>query len=286
MYDDYRNVEVVGASECLPNGWLLVTKMDAQEAFAPLKGIQKESVVFGLVGLSFMVLIASYLARAITLPLQKLEQAAIKVSGGDLRAQAEIISQDEIGGLAQVFNSMINQLRQLYEGLEQKVKERTQELAERVDEISHEKEKLSTILFGIGDGVFVIDNNFKIILWNKAAENISGFSAKDIIGKKYDSALKFINEKTGEQADDFIKKTIEIGEIQEMPSYTLLVKEDNAQIAVADSSAPLKDKSGNTIGCVVVFRDSTKEGAGKKAVENAMQGHVLEKTELIGLFKK
>lgn len=259
VYDDYRKVKVVGASECLPNGWLLVTKIDAQEAFAPLKGIQKESLIFGVIILSFMVLIASYLSRAITLPLQKLEEAAMKVSSGDLRAQAEIISQDEIGGLAQIFNSMINQLRQLYEGLEQKVKERTQELAERVDEIGREKDKLSTILFGIGDGVFVIDNDSKIILWNKAAENISGFPSKEIVGKKYDNALKFINEKTGEPADDFIKKTIESGDIQEMPSYTLLVKENNSQIAVADSSAPLKSKDGKTIGCVVVFRDSTKE---------------------------
>lgn len=259
IYDDYRAVKVVGASECLPNGWLLITKIDAQEALSPLTSIQKESLVFGIIVLSFIVLIAFYLSKAITLPLQKLEQAAMKVSSGDLSAQAEIISQDEIGGLAQIFNGMINQLRQLYEGLEQKVKERTQELAERVDEIGREKEKISTILFGIGDGVFVIDNDFKIILWNKAAENISGFSAKEVMGKKYDSALKFINEKTGDSAGDFIKKTIEIGEAQEMPSYTLLVQKDNSQVAVADSSAPLKDKNGNTVGCVVVFRDSTKE---------------------------
>ena len=259
VYPDYRGVMVVGASECLPNGWLLVTKIDADEAFNLLGDIRAQSLTFSIVLLLFVSLIAFSLSKAITLPLKKLEEASIKVIGGDLSAQAEIVSNDEIGDLALIFNNMISQIRSLYEGLEQKVKERTQELAEKVEEIRNEKEKFSTILFGIGDGILVIDRDLNIAVWNKVAEKISGFSSKEVVGKKYDSVLKFINEKTGEIAKDFIRATIETGEAQEMPNYTMLVKKDGSQVAVADSSAPLKDKDGAVAGCVVIFRDTTKE---------------------------
>jgi len=259
VYPDYRGVMVVGASECLPNGWVLVTKIDADEAFGLLKDIQKQSLIFGIILLSFISLIAFSLSKAITLPLKKLEEASMKVISGDLSVQAEIVSNDEIGDLALIFNNMISQLRSLYEGLEQKVKERTKELAEKVEEVGREREKLSTILFGIGDGILVIDNDLKIVVWNKVAENISGFSAKEVLGKKYDSILKLTNEKTGEITKDFIVATIDTGEAQLMPNYTLLVKKDGSQVAVADSSAPLKDKNGNVVGCVVIFRDTTKE---------------------------
>jgi len=38
-----------------------------------------------------------------------------------------------------------------------------------------------------------------------------------------------------------------------------LIKKDGTKIAVADSAAPLKDKDNKVFGCVVVFRDVTKE---------------------------
>lgn len=259
IYPDYRGVTVVAASECLPNGWLLVTKIDTSEALSMLGDIQRQTLIFSVILLFFVSLIAFSLSKAITLPLKKLEEASIKVISGDLSAQAEIVSNDEIGDLALIFNNMISQLRLSYEGLEQKVKERTQELAGKVEEIGREREKLSTILFSIGDGILVIDSDFKIIVWNKVAESISGFSAKEVIGKKYDQILKFTNEKTGEITKDFIRVTMETGETQEMPNYTLLAKKDGSQVAVADSSAPLKDKNGNAVGCVVIFRDTTKE---------------------------
>lgn len=259
IYNDYRGVKVVSASECLPNGWLLVTKIDVAEAFILLKDIQKEAAIFSIVLLSLIVLISSLLAKAIIFPIRKLDEAAKKIGLGDLSARAEVISKDEIGSLAQTFNGMVVQLKQLYEGLERKVKDRTMELAQKVNEVEHEKDKLSTILYGIGDGVLVVNGDGKIIIWNDVAEKISGFSTKEVIGKKYNQVLSFINEKTGKPSNDFIQQTITGGEIIQMPDYTMLIRKNGSQIAVVDSSAPLKNKNGEIVGCVMIFRDATKE---------------------------
>ena len=44
-----------------------------------------------------------------------------------------------------------------------------------------------------------------------------------------------------------------------MGEQTLLIRQDGSKLPVADSAAPLKDLNGAVIGCVVVFRDATKQ---------------------------
>ncbi|MHA1471012.1 MAG: HAMP domain-containing protein, partial [Candidatus Asgardarchaeia archaeon] len=53
---------------------------------------------------------------------------------GDLSRRAELKSKDEIGVLADAFNSMAKNLEESYAGLEKKVEERTVKLKEEVDE--------------------------------------------------------------------------------------------------------------------------------------------------------
>jgi signal transduction histidine kinase len=44
-----------------------------------------------------------------------------------------------------------------------------------------------------------------------------------------------------------------------MTNHTVLIDKDKRRIPVADSAAPLKNQNGTIIGCVIVFRDVTKE---------------------------
>lgn len=126
-------------------------------------------------------------------------------------------------------------------------------------EISAEKNKIETIVQGIGDGVFVIDKEFKIVLFNAAASEISGFDAKETLGKPYKEVLNFVLEKDGKVNDKFVMDAFATGKVQEMANHTVLYKKDKTTVAVADSAAPLKDENGDIFGCVVVFRDVTKE---------------------------
>jgi len=157
--------------------------------------------------------------------------------------------------------------------LEQKVSERTQSLEnaqratlniledieEEKDNVSRERDKIDSILHSIGDGVFVIDTRYRITMFNKVAANLSGFTIGEGLGKSYDKVFNFIHEKSGKINNLFIKKAMATGEIQEMANHTVLVKKDGTKVAVSDSAAPFKDNSKKVIGCVVVFRDVTKE---------------------------
>ncbi|MBN1889140.1 MAG: GAF domain-containing protein, partial [Thermoflexales bacterium] len=76
------------------------------------------------VGLLAGILVASSIIR----PIAALAATATAIKGGDLSARAEVSARDEIGVLADVFNTMTTQLQQILEGLEQRVKARTQRL--------------------------------------------------------------------------------------------------------------------------------------------------------------
>ncbi|MFS8130465.1 MAG: ATP-binding protein [Candidatus Dojkabacteria bacterium] len=127
------------------------------------------------------------------------------------------------------------------------------------DMVAKEKDKISAILESIGDAVFVVDSDYKINVFNKVSEQLSGYSAEEALGKKYTDILKFIYEDGKKPNEKFIKDSMENGEITSMSNHTLLVNRKGIEIPVSDSAAPLKDNEGSVIGCVVVFRDVTKE---------------------------
>jgi putative methionine-R-sulfoxide reductase with GAF domain len=94
-------------------------------------------VVVGLAGA-----LGLWSVRQIVQPIQALAKAAERIGAGDLTAQAQVTSHDEIGTLATIFNSMTARLRDLISTLEQRVAERTKALATSAD-VSR---RLSTIL--------------------------------------------------------------------------------------------------------------------------------------------
>jgi len=123
----------------------------------------------------------------------------------------------------------------------------------------YERDKVETVLQSIGDGVFVVDQDRKLIVFNKISEQLSGYSAQEVMGKRYDQVLKFIYEDKKETNDKFVEEALRTGEIKTMSNHTILVKKDGTHVPVADSAAPVKNGDGKIIGCVVVFRDVTKE---------------------------
>lgn len=131
--------------------------------------------------------------------------------------------------------------------------------------VTIEKDKIDAIIQSIGDGVFVVDKNLRILLFNQVSATLSGYSLEEAIGKKYDEILKFENEETGEKTDKFIIETLKSGKAQSMSNHTLLVRKNGEKIPVADSAAPIFDKNKEVIGCVVVFRDTTLEREVDKA---------------------
>jgi signal transduction histidine kinase len=95
-------------------------------------------VAFLLLAIATSVLLARRLVR----PIESIQAAAAKIGSGSLNQRIEIPSNDELGALAAEFNRMAARLQASYAGLEQKVEERTRELATALEELDEKSREL------------------------------------------------------------------------------------------------------------------------------------------------
>ncbi len=132
LYANYQDVPVIGVYHWLPDLYVvLVTEQHQAEAFRDTNAAMVTVAGTILVTVLVAVFVSLILTRGIANPLSDLTETAAQIASGDLERMAGVERQDEIGKLAQAFNSMTVQLRELIGGLEQRVAERTRELEQR-----------------------------------------------------------------------------------------------------------------------------------------------------------
>lgn len=125
--------------------------------------------------------------------------------------------------------------------------------------LAEAKAKDEAVLASIGDAVMACDKDGRVVLFNRVAETLTGFSVKEAIGKHYKHSIKFVREVDGKPSNDFIAESLKTGQKAYMVNHTFLIRKDGFKIPVADSAAPIRGIDGVLIGCVIVFRDVTHE---------------------------
>jgi len=261
-------------------GWTLIIEKETQEVLAPLNSLIKWLLFIVFVIFVLISVVGWWLSLSFVRPIKKLIDDVEQVENGNLNLKINSLTHDEIGQLHNAFGDMVMAVKKSRQDVDRKVEEQTAEINQKAtiladqqkailniledveaekDRVARERDKMNIILHSIGDGVFVVDKDYKIILFNEVAEKISGFSIEEVMGKPYGEVLKFLSEKDEKINDEFIRDAVSSGEIKQMANHTVLVQKDGNRVPVADSAAPFKDKNGKVIGCVIVFRDVTKE---------------------------
>ncbi|MEP0804047.1 MAG: GAF domain-containing protein [Chloroflexota bacterium] len=100
------------------------------EIAAQVQGTVRSAVVILIILLAGALAVSLGLGQLLAAPILSLTQTANQILEGNLAAQADIRTQDEVGTLAQAFNAMTARLRGTLEGLERSVEERTAQLLE------------------------------------------------------------------------------------------------------------------------------------------------------------
>lgn len=124
--------------------------------------------------------------------------------------------------------------------------------------LTTERELLLVTLRSIGDGVIATDKNGKVILMNKTAERLSGWTQKEAFGEPLGKIFYVINDKTSEPYEDLVEKTIHNNEIIRLDAAVLITKELK-ELYINNSCAPIKSITGENIGVVTVFQDITEK---------------------------
>ncbi len=195
---------------------------------------------------------------------------------GDFKMRAPETSPFELFAIfGEVINTTIEQLEARTENLKTTNQILRQEVSERARAeaaLAEEKELLNVTLRSIGDGVISVDRTGRIVLINKAAEALTGWSQAEAEGRLIEEVFRIHDGETGEPLPNPARSEDGSG-IAALGNQTVLIHKDGTERVIADSCAPIYSQAGDTIGVVLVFRDVTET---KKMEEEMIRADKLE----------
>lgn len=129
------------------------------------------------------------------------------------------------------------------------------------------------ILDSVGDGVYGVDLEGKCTFVNKAMQQLTGWSKKELIGHCQHTILHHTHaDGSPHPASECpVKKTLVDSQARYIKD-DIFWKKDGSSISVEYSSAAIKGLGDETIGSVIVFRDTTEA----KMIEEKNRSHQLQ----------
>jgi methyl-accepting chemotaxis protein len=98
-----------------PWGWIVGSGVYADDVDKQLGELERTVIITFFIMLIILYFITRFFTRMLVNPIERLEIAAEKISGGDLTTQVDINSKDEIGNLSQSFNKMKKSIKVMVE---------------------------------------------------------------------------------------------------------------------------------------------------------------------------
>lgn len=260
---------VLVAAKEVPNlKWFVIYEQPLSQALLPIKDLLIRAA--GLVALSLLLamIAGTILTRRMLVPIRALHAGARRLAAGDFGQHIEIKTRDELEELADQFNHMADEMRESYARLEQKVAERTQDLAQSVRELK--------VLEEVGRAV-ASSLDLKAVLSTVAARAAEITGADAVVIYSYNGAKRtfelaesiglpvsnsgrtehlVINEEgsvLGQAAA--AGQPVELPDLADAPEHPLNAIAANAGFG-AVLVVPLGDKQQGILGSLVVLRKS------------------------------
>ncbi|MFA6233515.1 MAG: HAMP domain-containing protein [Bacteroidota bacterium] len=141
---DYRGVRVLSSFAPLniPDlHWVMLSEIDEIEAFRSVYTLREQLILSGLIILLFAVGLGFFISQTISRPIHQLTTVTERFGRGDLNNRADVRVRDEIGLLAQTFNTMADKIKLHTQQLEEEVqvRRRTEE------ELTHSQESFRNL---------------------------------------------------------------------------------------------------------------------------------------------
>ncbi len=229
----------------------LLTQMDqitrAFEDYKQLKTFKnpiKGSYILSFLIITLLIIFSAtwfglYIAKGITVPIQKLAEATHALAQGNLDFRIDVKARDEIGVLVKSFNKMTEDLKSSKTKLE---KSNT--------ELDRRRAYIETILDNITTGVLSIDPEGHITTLNRAAERILNIKSDELKGKHYTEAFK----------DHKLEPLVDLMDrlsLQQRPSLEKGLELDlkGKSLTLRLNLSRLQEDNGQPMGSVVVFDD-------------------------------
>jgi diguanylate cyclase (GGDEF)-like protein/PAS domain S-box-containing protein len=133
--------------------------------------------------------------------------------------------------------------------------ERDRQLAQAA--LFREKELAEVTLHSIGEAVITTDLDQNIKYMNPIASLLTGWSIDEALHLPLEHVFNLVSEDSHREVDSIVYDCLQKNETVSLETPTLLISKNGAEYAIENSAAPICDHSGNTVGCVLIFRNVT-----------------------------
>src|SRR5829696_3033290 len=191
---------------------------------------------------------------------------------------------DEAGGLrgfAKVTRDITErkraeeEIRQLNKNLENRVEERTSQLAAAVaelesnqQELRQSEERFRILVEGVSDyAIFMLSPDGSVVSWNEGAERIQGYGASEITGKHFSIFYAEEDVERGVPEEELRVAAAE-GRFEE---EGLRVRKDGTRYQAEVVITALRDEGGNLRGFSQVTRDITARKEAEEALRTSLR---------------
>jgi two-component system sensor kinase FixL len=220
----------------------------AVKAEAGQGAVREIGVVWLLFGTGYVVMLLLVRRALARRRIAQVVAATEKIAAGDLHARVALRGRDELATIGNAVDDMADQLetaqrrlQSVHDELEQRVVQRTAELAQinealqREIQVRHQAEHelrrdeawLRSLIQTSQDGVVSMDGQGRIILFNPAAERMFGWAAEEMIGKKVNLLMP---DNEAAQHDDYVARYHKTGEAHAVGRVlTLTAKRKNGE---------------------------------------------------------
>jgi len=197
------------------------------------------------VGVAIFIMItigfSSYLAirSSIINPLQKLQESLKNIGEKDF---------DETGGLFSSFNVIVNDLRSTIETLKQDKNVK-----------SADKDKFEVVLSGISDAIIAVDIDQKILIFNSAAQNLTGYSTSEAIGHHIGKVIRVFDRNEELLPFDYCPINSNDSEGTVFTKKDLKIVGKNKEFFANLVVGKIKEGTSINLGCILALHDTTEE---------------------------
>lgn len=169
-------------------------------------------------------------------PISKLVDATKEIKKGNFDYKIEISGNNEFATLSQEMIDMA-----------QTIKNNLNEIKEKNRELEITKKQIEAIIDNIADGLFITDNNDKIVFFNETAEKITANNKNEIIGKLCRDVFR----------DSFCEKICNLKTLQETKNIEVTFNTMNSSKILMASTSYL-ELYDDKLFSIVTFKDVTK----------------------------
>lgn len=121
------------------------------------------------------------------------------------------------------------------------------------------KPRAESMLESIGDGVISTDTAGRVNYLNSTAERITGWSREEACGRPIAEVFPVIDGVTREACAGLIASALQKDAPATLCGNAILVQRNGGETPIAESVAPIHNRSGEVDGAVLVFHDASAE---------------------------